>query len=587
VKNILTSPRLYWLWRIGWLERAFFYACRALDSGRGTARAFLELWQGFDISYYQGAVNFAKMLAYGARFLVLRVVYAAKKDVRFEEYITAAFGLLPLSVYSFYDPAVAPQTQANAVIDALQPHKGKFRRVWLDFEFWWSGAYSDPKWWKVYRDTIEAAGYATGIYTRATWWDSRVGIYAAEFATRPLWAAQYSSALTLIPKGWKAAMIWQDRVLTNGPQVGVSSPELDHNLWNADFDFSAEWNTAGPAIVIPNGYTQIRRFSSDVHIVKTATFTRAHVTNTGGALRTVSSVAGGAAYAINVDGWDKSKPAPFVPLSVACSDGNLYQPIQFDFRPLFNIRPDGWIEIGHSGFSGSDLYNAGSGTRYLVKAGNNAFDGSTDPEHITERNPRSALGYTANRALILMVVDGRSASSAGVTLHELAELMKQAGAEWALELDGGGSSALWVKDRIVNRPSDPTGERAVVNHLLIYEANMANGTAREKLGNTSTVRSLPTRYGAKLGSVNPYTTVEFTEIVPAQIGGTADNPADKWLKLASGGYVNYILNGAEYYTVLTQPTPETPPAVPDGIEVKITENGVTKTYRTDGKVVVS
>lgn len=253
MKNILTSPRLYWLWRIGWLERAFFYACRALDNGRGTARAFLEMWQGFDISYYQGAVNFAKMLAYGARFLVLRVVYAAKKDVRFEEYITAAFGLLPLSVYAFYDPAVAPQTQASAVIAALQPHKGKFRRVWLDFEFWWSGAYSDPKWWKVYRDTIEAVGYATGIYTRATWWDSRVGTYAAEFATRPLWAAQYSSALTLIPKGWTSAAIWQRGALPIGIDAGVSSPNLDVNYWNTEYNFAAEWG----AVEVPptNGGT--------------------------------------------------------------------------------------------------------------------------------------------------------------------------------------------------------------------------------------------------------------------------------------------------------------------------------------------
>ena len=256
MEKLLTSPRLYWLFRIGWLERAVFLLFRALGASQRQTRAFQAVWQGFDVSYYQGAVNFAKLLAYGARFLILRVTYAAKKDIRFEEYIAQAFGLLPLAVYGFYDPAVSPQSQALALVAALEPHKHKVRRVWLDFEFWWSGAYADPKWWKVYRDAIRSAGYKTGIYTRATWWNPRVGAYAAEFATDPVWAAQYSPALTLIPKGWTQAMIWQDGVLTNGLQVGVSSPEVDHNLWNTAFDFDTEW---GGAIVTPpdNGGTMI------------------------------------------------------------------------------------------------------------------------------------------------------------------------------------------------------------------------------------------------------------------------------------------------------------------------------------------
>ena len=53
------------------------------------------------------------------------------------------------------------------------------------------------------------------------------------------------------------------------------------------------------------------------------------------------------------------------------------------------------------------------------------------------------------------------------TLPELAALMVELGACTALNLDGGGSSALWLRDRIVNRPSDAV-ERKVANHLASW-----------------------------------------------------------------------------------------------------------------------
>jgi hypothetical protein len=245
---LLTSPSLYPLWRIGWIEHIFFRACRLLSETRSFV--FLTLNFGFDISKYQGIVDFLKMLAFGAKFLILRCGYAITKDERFEEYIAAAYGVLPLATYHFYDPVYDPVQQAKKVIAILEPHRHKIRRVWLDFEFWWSGAYAHPKYWKIYRATIRAAGYKSGIYTRATWWDSRVGEYAAEFAEDPVWAAQYSTSLTLIPKGWqearKAAMLWQRGTPAFGPEAGVSSKEIDQNLWNDEFDFDAEWG-ASPA----------------------------------------------------------------------------------------------------------------------------------------------------------------------------------------------------------------------------------------------------------------------------------------------------------------------------------------------------
>jgi hypothetical protein len=97
------------------------------------------------------------------------------------------------------------------------------------------------------------------------------------------------------------------------------------------------------------------------------------------------------------------------------------------------------------------------------------------PGFATGRHPRTAVGIAAGgRRLILAVVDGRQAPySDGMTLRETAVLMRALGAIEAINLDGGGSTALVFADpasaglRIANRPSDPTGERAVGNALAI------------------------------------------------------------------------------------------------------------------------
>lgn len=206
---------------------------------------------GFDVSKYQVAINFQTMKSYGAQFVILRAGYALAQDERIAQYLPAVAGVLPFNLYHYYDPLYAPTEQAKKIISILAPWRGQFSRLWLDFEFNWPGAYTAPAHWLTYRNAIEAAGYPTGIYTRKTWWDARVGSLAAEFAQRPLWVAQYSSVLTMIPAGWTRPMLWQDGTPTIGAQVGVGSAEVDHDLWNDEFDFAAEWLNLAPPIGDP------------------------------------------------------------------------------------------------------------------------------------------------------------------------------------------------------------------------------------------------------------------------------------------------------------------------------------------------
>ena len=94
-----------------------------------------------------------------------------------------------------------------------------------------------------------------------------------------------------------------------------------------------------------------------------------------------------------------------------------------------------------------------SGGPYLVKNGEVFVDMTAQKlGAIGGRNPRSAIGYTADNNLILVAVDGREGSSIGMTLMELANFMKSVGCVGAINLDGGGSTVMYINGQIVNKP---------------------------------------------------------------------------------------------------------------------------------------
>ncbi|MFN7922293.1 MAG: phosphodiester glycosidase family protein [Bryobacteraceae bacterium] len=110
----------------------------------------------------------------------------------------------------------------------------------------------------------------------------------------------------------------------------------------------------------------------------------------------------------------------------------------------------------------SDLVAAGP---RLVRSGE-IVTASEGFRHETARNPRTAIGVTASGSILLFVVDGRRADSVGMTIAELAQAMHALGAVDAMNLDGGGSTAMWVNGHVVNRPSDGR-ERAVSDGLVL------------------------------------------------------------------------------------------------------------------------
>jgi exopolysaccharide biosynthesis protein len=101
-------------------------------------------------------------------------------------------------------------------------------------------------------------------------------------------------------------------------------------------------------------------------------------------------------------------------------------------------------------------------------AGESATLEGTISRNAEVRHPRTAVGFSRDSTtLYLVVVDGRSTASVGMTLAELAALMRRVGAWQALNFDGGGSTTMVVDGAVVNVPSDATGEREVGNALLV------------------------------------------------------------------------------------------------------------------------
>jgi hypothetical protein len=88
------------------------------------------------------------------------------------------------------------------------------------------------------------------------------------------------------------------------------------------------------------------------------------------------------------------------------------------------------------------------------------------------RHPRTMIGTSQDGAIWLVTVDGRQPQlSVGMTLHELRALAHRLGLVNALNLDGGGSTTMWVQGQVVNSPSDPTGPRKVSDALIVRSAS--------------------------------------------------------------------------------------------------------------------
>ncbi len=113
------------------------------------------------------------------------------------------------------------------------------------------------------------------------------------------------------------------------------------------------------------------------------------------------------------------------------------------FKLDIKINPE-WQDVNH----------IISGGPYLVKNGDIYVDMTAQKlGSVGGRNPRTAIGYTKDNNLIMLTADGREGASIGLTLNELANLMKELGCVNAMNLDGGGSTVMYIQGKVVNKPA--------------------------------------------------------------------------------------------------------------------------------------
>ena len=110
----------------------------------------------------------------------------------------------------------------------------------------------------------------------------------------------------------------------------------------------------------------------------------------------------------------------------------------------------------------------------LVENGKIVVDTSTEVGQSMSSNPRSAIGIVEEEDgslhYIIVVSDGRTDESEGLTLYQLAEVLQSYGATTAYNLDGGGSSTLYFNGQVVNKPTtngNRISERAVSDIVYI------------------------------------------------------------------------------------------------------------------------
>ncbi len=123
------------------------------------------------------------------------------------------------------------------------------------------------------------------------------------------------------------------------------------------------------------------------------------------------------------------------------------------------IYEDGSFEIVREGdVTAEELLAAGAAQVLsfgpgLVEDGEITVTADEEVDQAMTSNPRTAIGIIDQLHYVMVVADGRTSQSAGLSLYELATFMQGLGAATAYNLDGGGSSTMYFNGEVVNNPT--------------------------------------------------------------------------------------------------------------------------------------
>lgn len=153
-------------------------------------------------------------------------------------------------------------------------------------------------------------------------------------------------------------------------------------------------------------------------------------------------------------------------------DKVLYRDTNLDASPLV-IKDNGDFEIYNYGEkTGQEMLDLGAMHVYdfgpdLIRYGDIVDYG--DSWYKNDKQPRTVIGQKGELEYVIIVVDGRSKESEGISLYDVALELKNRGCYVGYNLDGGGSTTLYFNGEVLNNPSDLLGERKISDILYFID----------------------------------------------------------------------------------------------------------------------
>ena len=182
----------------------------------------------------------------------------------------------------------------------------------------------------------------------------------------------------------------------------------------------------------------------------------------------------------------------------------------------------------------STIWQAVAGSVWLVRDGKDVTANASG-SYNTDRHSRTCVGITADGKVVTMVLDGRQEPfSCGGTMHELAQIMLEAGCVAAVNLDGGGSATYAARPEgadavsVINRPSD--GSERSISAGLIIASTAAPSNVFDRVSMTAADEY-----------VTPGTGTEITVSGVSPAGTSAEIPEGVTYAVSNGTYENGIL----------------------------------------------
>lgn len=212
---------------------------------------------GIDVSKWQGEIEWQKAKNAGAQFAIIRAGSIDNpsgtpyEDFQFQRNAGLAPGFMPVGFYWYFRPNHNPLTQAEYFISLLE---GKQWKIYPALDVEENGGLNGNNVasavWVFLNRVYQQLRVRCLIYSSPGFWNSYVArsTWAREY---PLWVAHWNVATPALPRDWSETgetyKFWQTHVGNDGPDYGMQSKGLDHNVYNGNYDqFVREFNLGGP-----------------------------------------------------------------------------------------------------------------------------------------------------------------------------------------------------------------------------------------------------------------------------------------------------------------------------------------------------